>query len=94
MKTGFFWFFLLQRLLRGITRSGEKLKAVFMYAGPRPRDSETPLLLLLAGLQKRAFYPTLIVGLAGTEDQTQATGVAGSGVNRSAIHYDYMQTLT
>jgi hypothetical protein len=30
----------------------------------------------------------LIVGLAGTGDQTRATWVAGSGSNRSAIHYD------
>jgi hypothetical protein len=41
-----------------------------------------------SGLQKRANLSTLIVGLSGTEDQTQATWVAGSGDNRSAIHYD------
>jgi hypothetical protein len=33
-----------------------------------------------AGLQKRANFFTLIVGLAGTGDQTRATCVAGSGV--------------
>jgi hypothetical protein len=75
--------------------------------GPRPQDSETPLILLLqlfyptiqckcnacivspdAGLQKRANFSTLIIGLARTRDQTQATCMAGSGNNRSAIHYD------
>jgi hypothetical protein len=42
------------------------------------------------GLQKRANFSTLIVGLAGTGDQNRATCVAGSGANRSAIHYDYI----
>jgi hypothetical protein len=41
-----------------------------------------------AGLQKTANYSTLIVGLAGTGDWTQATCVVGSGTNHSAIHYD------
>jgi hypothetical protein len=40
------------------------------------------------GLQKRATFSTLIVGLAGTRNQTRATRVAGSGTNRSAIHYN------
>jgi hypothetical protein len=40
-----------------------------------------------AGLQKRANFSTLIVGLAGTENRTRDTCVAGSGKNRSAIHY-------
>jgi hypothetical protein len=40
-----------------------------------------------AGLQKRATFSTLNVGLAGTGKQTRATCVASSGVNRSAIHY-------
>jgi hypothetical protein len=40
-----------------------------------------------AGLQKRANFPTLIIGLAGTGDQTRATCVAGSGANHSAIQY-------
>jgi hypothetical protein len=43
---------------------------------------------LYAGLQKRANLSTPTVGLAGTEDQTRATCVAGSIDNRSAIHYD------
>jgi hypothetical protein len=42
-----------------------------------------------AGLQKRANFSTLMVGLAGTGDQTRAACVAGSGTNRSAIHYDF-----
>jgi hypothetical protein len=41
-----------------------------------------------AGLQKRANFSTLIVGLAVTGDQTRAIRVAGSGDNRSAIYYD------
>jgi flagellar basal body P-ring protein FlgI len=44
---------------------------------------------VLAGLQKRDNFFTLIVGLAGTGNQTRSTCVAGSGVNRSAIHYDF-----
>jgi hypothetical protein len=40
-----------------------------------------------AGLQKRADLTSLMVGPAGTEDQTRATCVAGSGASRSAIHY-------
>jgi hypothetical protein len=35
-----------------------------------------------AGLQKRANFSTLILGLAGTGDQTRATCVARSGDNR------------
>jgi hypothetical protein len=41
-----------------------------------------------AGLQKRATFSTLIVGLARTGDRTRATCGAGSGNNHSAIHYD------
>jgi hypothetical protein len=41
------------------------------------------------GLQKRATFSTLNVGLAGTGNQTRATCVASSGTNRSAIHYAY-----
>jgi hypothetical protein len=41
-----------------------------------------------AELHKRATFSTLIVGLAGTGDETQATCVARSGANRSAIQYD------
>jgi hypothetical protein len=40
-----------------------------------------------AGLQKRATYSTLNVGLAGTRNQTRATCGASSVTNRSAIHY-------
>jgi hypothetical protein len=40
-----------------------------------------------AGLQKRATFSTLDVGLAGTGNQTQATYAASSGTNRSDIHY-------
>jgi hypothetical protein len=40
-----------------------------------------------AGLQKRATFSTLNVGLTGTGYQTLATCVASSGTNRSAIHY-------
>jgi hypothetical protein len=43
-----------------------------------------------AGLQKRATFSTLNVGLAGTGNQTQATCVASSGPSRSAIHYALM----
>jgi hypothetical protein len=46
-----------------------------------------------AGLQKRVNFSTLIVGLAGTGDRTRTTCVAGSGHNRSAIHYDTIQFL-
>jgi hypothetical protein len=35
-----------------------------------------------AGLQKRAPFSTLIVGLAGTGYQTRATCVASSGITR------------
>jgi hypothetical protein len=42
-----------------------------------------------AGIQKRANFFTLIVGLAGTWDQTRATCVASSSVNRSAFHYNF-----
>jgi hypothetical protein len=41
------------------------------------------------GLQKRTNFSTLIVGLAGTGDQTRSTCVAGSCDNRSAIHFDF-----
>jgi hypothetical protein len=40
-----------------------------------------------ARLQNRANFTTLIVGLAWTGDHTRATCVAGSGNNRSAIHF-------
>jgi hypothetical protein len=40
-----------------------------------------------AGLQKRATFSTLNVGLAGTGNRTRATCVASSGTNHSAIHY-------
>jgi hypothetical protein len=40
-----------------------------------------------AGLQKRATFSTLNVGLAGTGNRTRATCVAGSVSGRSAIHY-------
>jgi hypothetical protein len=39
------------------------------------------------GLQKRATFSTLNVGLAGTGNQTRATCVASSVARRSAIHY-------
>jgi hypothetical protein len=42
-----------------------------------------------AGLQKRAHFSTLIVGLSGTGNQTQSPCAVGSGVDRSAIHDDY-----
>jgi hypothetical protein len=42
-----------------------------------------------AGLQKRATFSTIIVGLSGTGNQTRATCKAGSGTNRSAIHYNF-----
>jgi hypothetical protein len=41
-----------------------------------------------ADLQKRTNFSTLMVGLSGTGDQTQATCVACSGDRLSAIHYD------
>jgi hypothetical protein len=47
-----------------------------------------------AGLYKRANFSELIVGLDGTGDQTQATCVAGSGDNRSAIDYDILRALS
>jgi hypothetical protein len=40
-------------------------------------------------MHKRANFSTLIVGLVGTGDQTRAICVAGSGVNHSAILYDF-----
>jgi hypothetical protein len=40
-----------------------------------------------AGLQKRANFSTLNVGLAETGNQTRATCVAGSVTRSSAIHY-------
>jgi hypothetical protein len=45
-----------------------------------------------AGLQKRAAFSTLIVGLAETGDRTRATCVTGSGVSPSAMHYDFLDT--
>jgi hypothetical protein len=42
-----------------------------------------------AGLQKRATFSTLNVGLAGTGNQTRATCVASSVARRSAIHYAF-----
>jgi hypothetical protein len=39
------------------------------------------------GLQKRATFSTLNVGLAGTGNRPRATCVASSGTNRSALHY-------
>jgi hypothetical protein len=42
-----------------------------------------------AGLQKRATFSTLNVGLARTGNQTRATCVACCGTNRSAIHYAF-----
>jgi hypothetical protein len=44
-----------------------------------------------AGLQKRATFSTLNVGLAGTKNQTQATCVATSGTIRSAILYAFIR---
>jgi hypothetical protein len=41
-----------------------------------------------AGLQKRANFSALIVGLAETGDQTRAICLARSGAYRSAIRYD------
>jgi hypothetical protein len=46
-----------------------------------------------AGLQKRATFSTLNIGLAGTGNQTRATCVASSVVTRSAIHYTYIIPL-
>jgi hypothetical protein len=46
-----------------------------------------------AGLQKRATFSTLNVGLAGTGKPARATCVASSGTNRSAIHYASAATL-
>jgi hypothetical protein len=40
-----------------------------------------------AGLQKRATFSTLNVGLAGTGNRARDTFVASSGTNRSAIHF-------
>jgi hypothetical protein len=42
-----------------------------------------------AGLQKRATFSTLNVGLAGIGNRTRATCVASSGTIRSAIHYAF-----
>jgi hypothetical protein len=42
------------------------------------------------GLQKRATFSTLKVGLAGTGNRTRATYVASSGTNRSAILYAFI----
>jgi hypothetical protein len=41
------------------------------------------------GLQKRATFSTLNVGLAMTENQTLSTSVASSVARRSAIHYAF-----
>jgi hypothetical protein len=46
-----------------------------------------------AGLQTRATFSTLNVGLAGTGNQTRATCVASCGINRSAIHYAFKRAL-
>jgi hypothetical protein len=46
-----------------------------------------------AGLQIRTNFSTLIVGLAGTWDQTRVTEVASSGENRSTIRYDFSSSL-
>jgi hypothetical protein len=41
------------------------------------------------GLHKRATFPTLNVGLAGTGNRPRATCVASSVARRSAIHYAF-----
>jgi hypothetical protein len=46
-----------------------------------------------AGLQKRATFSTLNIGLAGTGNRTRATCVASSGTNRSAIHYAWLSDI-
>jgi hypothetical protein len=46
-----------------------------------------------AGLQKRATFSTLNVGLAGPRNRTRATCVASSGTNRSAILYAFYCSL-
>jgi hypothetical protein len=46
-----------------------------------------------AGLQKRATFSTLNVGLAGTGNRIRATCVASSGTNHSAIHYATLYIL-
>jgi hypothetical protein len=46
-----------------------------------------------AGLQKRATFSTLNVGLARTGNWTRATYVASSVARRSAIHYALTSTL-
>jgi hypothetical protein len=38
---------------------------------------------------EKSYFSTLIIGLAGTGNQTQATCLAGSVSKRSAIHYAY-----
>jgi hypothetical protein len=43
-----------------------------------------------AGLQTRATFSTLNIGLPGTGNRTRATCVASSGFNRLAIHYAYL----
>jgi hypothetical protein len=43
-----------------------------------------------AGLQKRATFSTLNVGLAVSGNRTWDTCVASSGTNRSAIHYAFI----
>jgi hypothetical protein len=42
-----------------------------------------------AGLQERATFSTLNIGLAGTGNRTRATCMASSGTIRSANHYAY-----
>jgi hypothetical protein len=42
-----------------------------------------------AGLQKRATFSTLNVGLVGTENQTRDTCEASSVARRSDIHYAF-----
>jgi hypothetical protein len=82
-----------------------KLKLFFECGIPRPQDVGHLRFALLtyfiisisvlenvppdAGLQKRATFSTLNLGLAGTGNQTGATCVSSSGTNRSAIHYAY-----
>jgi hypothetical protein len=46
-----------------------------------------------AELQKRATFSTLIMGLAGSGNQTRATCIASSGTDRSAIHYAFPNTV-
>jgi hypothetical protein len=47
-----------------------------------------------AGLQKRATFSSLNVGLAGTGNRTWATCVASSGTNHPVIHYALDESYT